>query len=167
VKLTDTYDTVSTSQKATDSIGASAWALQKAYDTLNSNKQGTITAGTGLSKSGNTLSVMGGTYQRFLSPLYISLSLDSQLTIDAYSIKSTTLHSSAQSNYYTGFYDYNQFIVISGHGRLKINGIFYILDDISQNSNIKKFAATCSFANITSSSKTVTGNILVTLLYQK
>lgn len=38
VALTDTYATVSTSQKAANSIAASAWALQTAYTTLNSNK---------------------------------------------------------------------------------------------------------------------------------
>ena len=37
VALTDTYATVSTSQKAANSIAASAWALQTAYTTLNSN----------------------------------------------------------------------------------------------------------------------------------
>ena len=37
VKLTDTYSSVSTSQKAANAIGASAWALQTAYTTLNSN----------------------------------------------------------------------------------------------------------------------------------
>lgn len=36
VALTDTYATVSTSQKAANSIAASAWALQTAYTTLNS-----------------------------------------------------------------------------------------------------------------------------------
>lgn len=34
-KLSDTYDTVSTSQKAANSVAASAWALQTAYNTLN------------------------------------------------------------------------------------------------------------------------------------
>lgn len=57
VKLTDTYATVSTSQKAANSIGASAWAVQKVYDALTSTSSA---AGDNIGSVGSKTTVSGG-----------------------------------------------------------------------------------------------------------